>query len=115
MGDLVALDEHGARLARVAGLQRGELGGLDGHGLLLFGDVDGRPRVLAGDRAQVVDALDQVGEAVGLEDHGRDVRRRRLVGGDQLGDQHLPVAPELDLQRGQVRAGAVQLGLQAGQ
>ena len=115
LGDLVALDEHRARLARVTGLQRRELRGLDGHGLLLFGDMDGRARVLAGDRAQVVEPLDQVGEAVGLEDDGRDVRRGRLVGGDQLGDQHLPVAPELDLQRGQVGAGAAQLGAQAGE
>ncbi len=110
LGDLVALDEHGARLARVACLQRRELRGLGGHGLLLFGDVDRRPGVLARDRAQVVDPLDQVGKAVGLEDHRRDVRRGRLIGGDHLGDKHLPVAPELDLERGQAGAGGAQLG-----
>ncbi len=93
LGDLIALHEHGARLMRVTCLQRRELRGLDGHGLLLFGDVDGRPGVLAGDRTQVIDTLDQVGEAMGLEDHRRDVRRRRLVGGDHLGDEHLAVAP----------------------
>ncbi len=107
--DLVALHEHGAGLARVGSLERRELRGLHGHGLLLFGDVDGRARVLAGDRAQVVDPLEQIGEAVGLQDDGHDVRRGRLVGGDQLRHQHVPVAPELDLQGGKVGAGAAQL------
>ena len=76
LGDLVALDEHRARLAGVTGLERRELPRFGGHGLLLFSDVDGRSRVLAGDRALLVESLEQVGEAVGLQDDGRDVRRR---------------------------------------
>ena len=56
--DLVALHEHRARLACVRSLERRELRGLDGHRLLLFGDMNGRARVLAGDRTQIVDPLE---------------------------------------------------------
>ena len=55
---------------------------------------------------QVVDALDQVGEPVRLQDDRGDVRRRRLIRGDDLGDEHLAVARELDLQRAQSRVRA---------
>ena len=115
LGDLVSLYEHGARLARMTCLQRREACGLRGHGLLLRGDVDRRSRVLARDRTEIVDALDQVGEAVGLEDDGRDVRWGRLVGGDQLRDQHLPVTTELDLKRGEAGAGGAQFRAEVGE
>ena len=115
LGDLVALHEHRARLTRVTGLQRRQPLGLGGHELLLHGHVGRRRRVLARDRLQVVDALDQVGEPVRLQDDGGDVRRRRLVGGDDLGHQHLAVARELNLQRAQAGARRAQLRAQARQ
>ena len=97
-GDLVALNLHGARLAGVRALERREMRRFGGDGLLrVRATCRRRRRVLARDRLQVVEALDQVGEAVRLQDHRRDVRRRRLVGGDELGDEHLPVVHELDL------------------
>ncbi len=113
LGDLVALHEHRARLARVAGLQGRQTLGLGGHELLLHCHMRRRRRVLARDRLQVVDALDQVGEPVRLQDDRGDVRRRRLIGGDDLRDQHLAVARQLDLQRAQVGARRAQLRAQA--
>jgi len=68
-------------------------------GLLLGRDVYRRRCVFARDRLQILDPLDQIGEAVGLHDDRDDVRRGRLVRGDHLGHEHVPVAPELDLQR----------------
>ena len=104
VGDLVALHEHSCRLALGAVGQHGQVLCFLGDGLARIGDLHGCGGVLLADRLEVVDTLDQIAEAVRLEDHSHDARRRVLVGGDHLGDKHLSVLGELDLQRCQVRA-----------
>ena len=96
VGDLVALHEHSRRLALGAVGQHGQVLCFLCHGLARVGDLHGRGGVLLADRLEVVDTLDQIAEAVRLEDHRHDARRRVLVGGDHLGDKHLSVLGELD-------------------
>ncbi len=102
MGDLVALHEHSGRLALGAVRQHAQVLCFLGDGLARVGDLHGGRGVLLADRLEVVNTLDQVAEAVRLEDHGHDARRRVLVGGDHLCDKHLSVLGELDFQRCQV-------------
>ena len=92
--DLVALNQYRRGLALMAGGEYGQALGFPGHRGACLDDVVGCGGVLLADRALLVDALDQVSEAVRLKDHRDDVRRRRLIRGHHLGDKHLPVVGE---------------------
>ena len=57
-----------------------------------------RVRVLVGDALELVDPLQQVGEAVGVEHHAHEVGLRGLVLPDELAREHLAVAREAQAQ-----------------
>ena len=114
-GDLVALHERGRGDALLAGGQAAQPRGLGRHGGALGLDRADGGHVPVLDAAQALDAVEQVAESVGGEDHPDGVRRRRLVVGDELGPQRLEVLLQLGAQDGQVRARRAQLGLELAQ
>ncbi len=83
-GDAVALgqDLSGQRL--VAPLERPEHPGLARHRCARGARPPDRLGVLLGDPVHEVDPLDQLGEAVRLEDHRDEVRRALLVRGHEV-------------------------------
>ena len=104
VSNLVALHEHSRRLALRAVGQHSQMLCFLGNSFACTRDQHCRCGVLLADGLEVIDTLDQIAEAVCLEDHRHDARRRILVGGDHLGDKHLSILGELNLERCQVRA-----------
>jgi hypothetical protein len=70
-------------------------------------------RVLVGDRLELVDALEQIGEAMRVEDDADQIRPRGLVLADELLGQHLAVAGQLQPQHHHPRPRLAQLRPQA--
>jgi hypothetical protein len=105
---LVALVENLVGQRPVARLQDGEAVGLPGH-LGPRGPRDPHDvRVLMGDPLHERHLVQQVVEAVGVEDDRRQVRLGALIGGHQVGGQCLGGQVEPVLERHQVVAGGQQ-------
>jgi hypothetical protein len=95
---LVALDQDSCRDPPLADLGGRQARRLSGYLTLVSGDELDLCRVLVGDPPHLVDAFQQIGESVRLEYRAHEVGRWRLVLGDQLAGEDLPVAGKLGFQ-----------------
>jgi hypothetical protein len=115
LADLVALAEGGSGDLALVALVGGEPARLARDGRAGRGDLAGHLRIAVPDRPELIDALEQLGEAVRVEDDVDDVRRRRLVDGAQLVREDRPVVSEAPAQPHEAGAVGAQPRAQPGE
>ena len=108
---LVAPGEHLRRQRPIALLERGQQRGLTRHGRSGGASRTHDVGVLRADSAQEADLLEQVAEAMSLEDHAHQIRAPLLVVRDQVRRQRLGRALQPVLEVDQMVAGLDQLAL----